>query len=110
MLSIPDQAGQGSKLYHGMKELYHKADAAGCSTIRVIQAGIVVALYDLGHGIYPVAFITIATCIRYGSALGIDKLSAREAMGADREERIRLWWEILIINVIGFRLSIRRSL
>lgn len=98
LLSIPDQTGRGSKLYSDAKELYCIAEAAGCFTIQMIQAGIMIALYELGHGIYPAAFLTIATCARYGTALGIDNLSAKDMMSVDREEKIRVWWGVLIID------------
>lgn len=41
-------------------------------SILALQAGVPVALYELGHRIYPAAFLSIGTCARNAHALGIN--------------------------------------
>ncbi|KIW14442.1 hypothetical protein PV08_07226 [Exophiala spinifera] len=96
--SIPDRPGNGSRLYHLTKEFYLAAQSTGCVTLQMVQAGILIALYELGHGIYPAAFLTIATSCRFGTMLGLDKLSAGDVTNTDREENIRVWWAVLIVD------------
>ncbi|KAL6907335.1 hypothetical protein GGI43DRAFT_258588 [Trichoderma evansii] len=100
ILSIPDQNKGTSEVYILIKHFFLAAEAAGCFTLQMVQAGVMIALYELGHGIYPAVFSTIATCARYGTALGIDELNATDLPSTSGEEKVRVWWGILIIDHI----------
>jgi hypothetical protein len=43
----------------------------GVISIRVLQAALLLSLYEVGHAIYPAAFLTVGKCARLGQALGI---------------------------------------
>lgn len=66
----------------------------------VLQVGLLVALYELGHGIYPAAFLTIESCTRYAYALGINvsqKVSTKRVITlVEVEERRRVWWPLVV--------------
>ncbi|KAL6791000.1 hypothetical protein J3E68DRAFT_438769 [Trichoderma sp. SZMC 28012] len=100
VLSVPDQNESVSEIYSTTKQFFLMAEMAGCLTLQLVQAGIMISLYELGHGIYPAAFSTIATCARYGTALGIDDLTATDLTNAGGEEKLRVWWGILIVDHI----------
>ncbi|OQD93160.1 hypothetical protein PENSOL_c034G00713 [Penicillium solitum] len=71
-------------------------------SILVLQAGVLVALYELGHGIYPAAFLSIGVCARYAHALGINvsrTVPTRRVLTlVEVEERRRAWWAIVILD------------
>ncbi|KAL7919026.1 hypothetical protein ACQKWADRAFT_302425 [Trichoderma austrokoningii] len=98
--STPDQSKSTSEVYTIAKQFFFMVEAAGCLTLQMVQAGIMIALYELGHGIYPAVFSTIATCARYGTALGIDDLKAADLTSAGGEEKVRVWWGVLIVDHI----------
>lgn len=87
-------------LYNSTKQFYLKVE--GSFSILVLQAGILVALYELGHGIYPAAFLSIGTCARYAHALGINvsrTVPTRRVLTlVEVEERRRVWWAIVILD------------
>ncbi|KAK4865884.1 hypothetical protein LT330_008977 [Penicillium expansum] len=87
-------------LYNSTKQFYLKVE--GSFSILVLQAGILVALYELGHGIYPAAFLSIGTCARYAHALGINVsrtvVTRRVLTLVEVEERRRVWWAIVILD------------
>ncbi|KOS41574.1 hypothetical protein ACN38_g7561 [Penicillium nordicum] len=87
-------------LYNSTKHFYLNLE--GCFSILVLQAGVLVALYELGHGIYPAAFLSIGTCARYAYALGINVSrtvpSRRVLTLVEVEERRRVWWAIVILD------------
>jgi hypothetical protein len=60
------------------------------------------ALYELGHAIYPAAFLSIGACARYAHALGINvsrTLKTRKVLTlVEVEERRRVWWAIVILD------------
>ncbi|RDW58996.1 fungal specific transcription factor domain-containing protein [Aspergillus mulundensis] len=63
---------------------------------------ILVSLYELGHGIYPAAFLTIGACARYAVALGLDRdiflWDHTESGWAAMEEKHRAWWAVVILE------------
>ena len=87
-------------LYHATKHLSLVIE--DCFSILVLQAGLLVALYELGHGIYPAAFLSIGTCARYAHALGINvsgTVPTRKVLTlVEVEERRRVWWAIVVLD------------
>jgi hypothetical protein len=87
-------------VYNAIKHFYLRLE--GCFSILVLQAGVLIALYELGHGIYPAAFLSIGTCARYAHALGINVSrtvpSRRVLTLVEVEERRRIWWAIVILD------------
>jgi hypothetical protein len=83
--------------------LLHEAECTGILTLQLLQAKLLVCLYELGHSIYPAAYLSVGACARYGMALGIDKTN--EAFQRDLttdpmdlEEMRRCWWAVIIID------------
>jgi hypothetical protein len=72
-------------------------------SLAVLQAAILIGFYELGHGIFPSAYISVGICVRYGAALGIEPRSttSANALPGDRikeEERTRIWWTLLLLD------------
>ncbi|KAH8811248.1 hypothetical protein F5884DRAFT_897708 [Xylogone sp. PMI_703] len=88
-------------LYSAAKSFHSELQAAGVSSIQVLQAGIIIAYYELGHSIYPAAYMTIGACARYGSAFGFDGKGTSMTSShdwIDIEERKRAWWTLMILD------------
>ncbi|KAL4780858.1 hypothetical protein BJX76DRAFT_364026 [Aspergillus varians] len=87
-------------LYHATKHFYLMAEDS--FSILVLQAGLLVALYELGHGIYPAAFLSIGACARYAHALGINvsrTVPTRRVLTlVEVEERRRVWWALVVLD------------
>lgn len=87
-------------LYHTTKQFYLEAEQV--FSVPVLQAGLLLALYELGHGIYPAAFLSIGACARYAYALGINAGCTvpieRVLTLVEVEERRRIWWAIVILD------------
>ncbi|KAL7935987.1 hypothetical protein V8C35DRAFT_321025 [Trichoderma chlorosporum] len=94
-----------SALYHNAKRLHFEMEAAGVLSLRVLQAGILIALYEVGQAIYPAAYLTVGACARYGIVLGVNNLreessseyGSRYSM-SEVDERRRAWWTILFLD------------
>jgi hypothetical protein len=93
-------------IYDWIKYFYQKVEGSGTPSILVLQANIFIALYELGHGLYPNAYMTIGACARYLYVLGINGTSSRKVnMNPPRptsmievEERRRAWWAVVILD------------
>lgn len=95
-----------TRAYLAAKRLLVDAESAGILTLQILQAILLVTIYEIGHGIYPAAYITIGTCARYGTALGIDRQKLSDSGSpslteVEQEERRRVWWAIVILDRFG---------
>lgn len=89
-------------LYHAAKHYYLEVEGSSTLSIPILQAGVLLALYELGHAIYPAAFLSVGACARYAHALGISvskTSSTRKVLTlVEVEERRRVWWAIVILD------------
>ncbi|KAL6904072.1 hypothetical protein GGI43DRAFT_310128 [Trichoderma evansii] len=106
ILSMKLVCEQGSSsrtpLYQVTKQLQHKIENSGVLSLRVVQASVLIIIYELGNGIYPSAFLSIASSARYACAVDVDKsIQHREISGIswpELEERRRAWWSLLVLD------------
>jgi hypothetical protein len=91
-----------TRLYHIVKHFHLDVESSSIFSIPVLQAGVLIALYELGHAIYPAAFSSIGACARYAHALGINvhggSNQRRVLTLIEVEERRRVWWAIVILD------------
>jgi hypothetical protein len=91
-----------STAYYELKSSLLNAELKGILSFRILQALILVALYEMGHAIYPSAYLTVGYCVKYGIALGINRTidpdhSEWSSLVNSEEER-RAWWAIILID------------
>lgn len=90
-------------LYTAAKRFHSELVTMGVCSIQILQAGILIALYEIGHCIYPAAYMSIGACARYGTAFGFDSKEPSCAIEVsddwmDVEEVKRAWWAIMILD------------
>jgi hypothetical protein len=89
-------------MYTAAKQFFVELETAGSLSIRIIQAGLLISLYELGHCIYPAAYMSVGVCARHAVALGVDKdirqSNITEFSWDKVEERRRVWWAVLILD------------
>jgi len=88
--------------YLASKHLYLELEIQGILSLQVLQAGILIALFELGHAIFPSAAVSVEACVRFGYDLGINwdaKFPEKKPFEwADREEQNRVWWAVVILD------------
>jgi hypothetical protein len=92
-----------TRQYLTVKNTIDEAISAGMLTLRLLQAQVLLAIYEMGHAIYPAAYLSIGACARYAAALGVDMsiqpgFSDARMGDLEMEERRRTWWAILILD------------
>lgn len=91
-------------LYASAKAFYELVESSRITSIRLLQAGILIAVYETGHAIYPAAYLTIGRCARVGHAIGlhdtamIPQLALEPRNWDEMEERRRVWWAVYILD------------
>lgn len=91
-----------TELYHAVKQFYFDVEASGVLSVHVLQAAILITIYEVGHAIYPAALLSVARCAQYATCLGIDATARPpQSMGLSWiriEECCRIWWSISILD------------
>lgn len=81
-------------------------EAAGFVTLDTLQSRLLLVLYEVGHGIYPAASVSIGSCARLARYVGLsrDFWHAQKAAvtTVDAEERRRTWWAIHNLDRYNF--------
>lgn len=89
-------------LYRTVKRFYSDLEVAGFYSIHLLQAAILIAIYEIGHAIYPAAFLSIGACARYAVLLGLDQDESprrgQDLSFDEIEERRRAWWGVLVLD------------
>lgn len=100
-----DSSFASRSLYHAAKQYLQTVETGGLLTLKLLQASVLIATYEIGHGIYPAAFLTVGHCVRLGQALGIhDKRTPapqvipRPGTWTEQEEIRRVWWAVLLLD------------
>ncbi len=100
----PPEAARNPRtsVYHAAKQFYSEVENSGTFSIQILQAGILISLYELGHGIYHAAYLSVGSCVRYAYALGINPSAKSPAIKVltlvELEEKRRVWWAIVILD------------
>jgi len=88
--------------YFMAKRFLLEIETAGILTLQALQGCILLTIYEIGHAIYPAAYISIGICVRLATALGIHgkvmpHVSDISAW-VEQEERRRVWWSVVILD------------
>ncbi|OBS15187.1 hypothetical protein FPOA_13929 [Fusarium poae] len=95
---------QSNPSYLKVKHGSFIAEIGGTINIRLIQTLVLIALYELGHGIYPAAYLTIGQAVRLATMVGLHnskdtkQLFVEPETWALCEEQRRTWWAILMLD------------
>ena len=90
--------------YELAKALSSSAENKGVVSLRLLQSLVLLATYELGHGIYPSSFFTIGRAARLAMVIGPhDRKAAPQLFKiADtftlQEEERRTWWAVFILD------------
>ncbi|TKA79555.1 hypothetical protein B0A55_02741 [Friedmanniomyces simplex] len=92
-----------TQLYHDVKALHIHLEAQNALSLHTIQALLLLALYELGHAIYPAAYLTTGHAARLGHALGlhardVPQMLQRPTTWTEQEERRRVWWGVILLD------------
>jgi Fungal specific transcription factor domain len=105
VLEGPSQEGQSmqSSLYVTIKSNISLLESTNYLSLTFVQCRLLVAFYEMGHGISPAASISIGACARTARALGLNKRNFErivedEASRIQAEEEKRVWWAVVNLD------------
>jgi hypothetical protein len=71
---LQHQDGPINEIYLHLKQCLLHIEAQNFLSLKLLQAELLVTLYEIGHAIYPAAYISVARCARIGHALSLHDL------------------------------------
>ena len=92
-----------SALYCLAKGSLSRLEHAGLISLQLLQSAILIAVYEIGHAIYPASYLSISHAARLGIMMGFHcKYAAQLFKDPEtwtyREEERRAWWAIVILD------------
>ncbi|KAH8813234.1 hypothetical protein F5884DRAFT_787818 [Xylogone sp. PMI_703] len=90
-------------IYLSAKRFISLMESSGMVSLIVLQANLMITLYEYGQAIYPAAWMSSGWSIRYGNMLGVNTFGAAQLLGrpatwTEQEERKRTWWGVLVVD------------
>jgi hypothetical protein len=98
------EGGVISSLYCMAKELYSTVENRGLISLQLLQSAILIAIYEIGHGIYPAAYLRVGHAARLGIMIGLHnrknatQLFKEGETWSQCEEERRTWWSVIILD------------
>jgi hypothetical protein len=99
-----DSRSAQNTLYLTAKTFSAVVESSASMTVQLAQSTLLLCAYEVGHGIYPAAFLSAGHCARLVYALGLhDRKGApqmikRPGSWAEQEEFRRVWWGTLLLD------------
>lgn len=90
--------GLNQALYTQVKRLLLLSQLECRPSLDLVQAWLLMASHEIGHGLDSAALLSIGTCTRLAILLGFDRLSGGVTGSTRMEEIRRTWWGIFIVE------------
>ena len=91
-------------IYRAAKRTLVLARAFASPTIETVQSGLLVALYELGHGHPRRAYVTLGDAIAMAKLLAVrpgryvDGAKEDEPVGTEDEQNSLLYWSLFVLD------------
>jgi len=101
--TMPSDENEMLSLYFLVKSLIGIVEAANINSLEVVQARTLVSLFEVGHGLDPAAFMSLAATARAAAAIGLNKAIRNHCAGtadvfSKSEQGLRVWWGIVLLD------------
>jgi len=95
-----------STLYQAARRYVSALEDTSTVSLCLLQALVMIALYELGHGIFPAVFLTVGRAARLGVLMSLHcrnfarstQLLKPSGTWTPREEERRTWWATLVLE------------
>jgi hypothetical protein len=123
--SRDESISKSGRDYESVKIGLVQCEDCSLITLNTLAARILLCFYEIGHGLYPAAYLTAGICVRLAFVLGIHDGRAVQLLPkagkflipncteaildlksidtwTENEERRRLWWATIIADRFAF--------
>lgn len=103
-LDSETHARDTAKYMAAEKAFKHLQTTSMFTTLPVLQGRVLMLAYEIGHALYPEAFINIAVCVQLATAMGLgfETSDASQQCSTEvdlmSEGKRRTWWAIYLLE------------
>lgn len=98
----PASSNPCNATYLTARQYMHSVESSSRLTLPGLQAALLIALYEIGHAIYPAAHFSVRACANYAITMGLGwktlSWHRHEMSWVETEERRRVWWAVVILE------------
>ncbi|OOF92585.1 hypothetical protein ASPCADRAFT_509512 [Aspergillus carbonarius ITEM 5010] len=96
-------------MYEALKRLFWDKDSVARPSVALIQAGLLLSVYEYGHGLLNASYVTISVCSSMAQVSGLCNVSQAPPLPrlgtlASQDEMLHTWWGIIIHERLVFSL------
>jgi hypothetical protein len=101
---LTDTPATESVFYRPARAYANTVEETAPASLHLFQSFVLIALYEIGHGIFPLAYLTIARAARIGILRGVhDRKISTQLLTTPPtytiwEEERRTWWATSILE------------
>ncbi|RFU34686.1 hypothetical protein B7463_g1652, partial [Scytalidium lignicola] len=101
--TIPKDNEKMLSLYFLLKSSIAIVEAGNINSLEVVQARLLVSLFEVGHGMDPAAFISLAATARAAVAIGLNQTVKNRCVDntnvlSRSEQGHRVWWGLVMVD------------
>jgi hypothetical protein len=101
----PEQDHAAKSLLYCMTKGYQShLETSGVVSLQLLQSNILIAIYEIGHGIYPAGYLSVTHAARLGIMMGLHDKKGGTGLFKDAqtwtqcEEERRSWWAVFLLE------------
>ncbi|KAH8821338.1 hypothetical protein F5884DRAFT_83780 [Xylogone sp. PMI_703] len=103
--TMPSNNEKMLSLYFLLKSSISIVEAGNINSLEVVQARLLVSLFEVGHGMDPAAFISLAATTRAAVAVGLNQTVKNRCVDdtsvlSKSEQGHRVWWGLVMLDRI----------
>jgi hypothetical protein len=93
-----------SPIYCMAKDFYSRVENSWLISLHLLQSAIIIAIYEIGHGIYPAEYLSVSHAARLGIKIGLHdrekapQLFKEAETWSQCEKERRTWWAVIILD------------
>ncbi|KAJ5119131.1 hypothetical protein N7476_011485 [Penicillium atrosanguineum] len=87
-------------IYVQIKSLYSMVETVGIISLDMLQCRLLITIFEVGHAMYPAAYISAGANVRAAVALGANKASYKQlesVLSHERTEEAQMTWQGLVM-------------
>jgi hypothetical protein len=81
-------------------------EGAGFNSINFVKVRLLISIFEVSHGLYPAAYLSVAATIRAADALVVFEGDSRSLAETDTEEFRIMWCGIAVIDRLATRITV----
>lgn len=99
----PSEGTNLDSLYTGLKRFHSDLYTISTQSVPIIQAGMLLAIYEQGQSLHQLSYMTIGACVRFAQAIGMHRsirieIDYESERREEMQQQRHIWWCLVILE------------